>query len=315
MAITNIYSKRLLREQERDCDVYSYDSIPNPLRVQLMQIINDGMGVPKHDPRSYKKSRETYAVIHRNLCREYGVDSLPVGNARLNPNAVDADRLKVFALTVSEYLKVLDLVELFLNLIETLHEKHEYTSLIDISVPFEDVKHEVNERFKEHGVGYRYESGEIIRIDSQFIHAEAVKPALGMLSAPMYAGANEEFLKSHEHYRHGNYKECLNECLKSFESTMKSICDKHQWAYASGSTAKSLIEICFASDLIPQSLQSQFGSLRAGLESGIPTVRNKMGGHGQGAQPTSVPDYLAGYLLHLTATTILLLAKAEESLP
>jgi hypothetical protein len=41
---------------------------------------------------------------------------------------------------------------------------------------------ELNARFREHGVGYQYESGNIIRVDSQIIHSEAVKPVLHLLS-------------------------------------------------------------------------------------------------------------------------------------
>ncbi|MDT5270649.1 MAG: hypothetical protein QOH49_2835, partial [Acidobacteriota bacterium] len=107
----------------------------------------------------------------------------------------------------------------------------------------------------------------------------------------------------------------LNECLKAFESTMKVICHKRGWAYNQNDTAKKLIETCFVNGLVPGYLQSQFTALKSVLESGIPTVRNKLGGHGQGAQPAAVPSYLASYTLHLTATTILLLVQAEKELP
>lgn len=59
-------------------------------------------------------------------------------------------------------------------------------------------------------------------------------------------------------------------------------------------------------------IQNQFSSLRILLESGIPTVRNKEGGHGQGAEVSSIPEYLASYTLHLTATNLLFLAECEE---
>jgi hypothetical protein len=67
--------------------------------------------------------------------------------------------------------------------------------------------------------------------------------------------------------------------------------------------------------LIPHFLESHFTALRSSLESGVPTVRNKMSGHGQGVQPNAVPAHMAGYLLHLTATSILLMVEAEKQLP
>ena len=135
------------------------------------------------------------------------------------------------------------------------------------------------------------------------------------MSDDEYSGANEEFLKAHEHYRHGRYKECLNESLKAFESTMKVICQKRGWSYNQNDTAKKLIEICLSNDLVPSFLQAQITALKSILESGIPTIRNKSGGHGQGIQQTIVPPHLAGYMLHLTATTILFLIESEGQLP
>jgi hypothetical protein len=85
---------------------------------------------------------------------------------------------------------------------------------------------------------------------------------------------------------------------------MKTICDKRKWSHSQDDTAKRLIEICFASDLIPGYLQSQFGALKSVLESGIPTAGNKTSGHGQGAAQSVVPDHLVQYVLNLTATTI-----------
>jgi len=61
---------------------------------------------------------------------------------------------------------------------------------------------ELNERFREHGVGYQFEELKIVRVDSQVLHAEVVKPALHLLSESAFSGANADFLKAHEHYRH-----------------------------------------------------------------------------------------------------------------
>ena len=171
---------------------------------------------------------------------------------------------------------------------------------------------ELNERFKENAIGYSFESGEVIKIDSKFVHAEVIKPTLKILNNSMYKGANEEFLKAHEHYRHKRYKECLNECLKSFESTMKTICDKHDWTYNQNDTSKKLIKICFDNNLIPIYLQTQFSSLQQLFESGVPTIRNKNSGHGQGVQQIQVTNEITSYMLHLTATNLLFLAEHEK---
>jgi hypothetical protein len=110
-------------------------------------------------------------------------------------------------------------------------------------------------------------------------------------------------------------KDCLSECLKAFESTMKAICTKRAWIFKPTDAAKDLIDICLKHDLIPPLMQSHIGGLRAALESGIPTIRNKLSGHGQGPTVITVPPHYASYMLHLTATTIKFLVESEKALP
>jgi hypothetical protein len=45
------------------------------------------------------------------------------------------------------------------------------------------------------------------------------------------------------------------------------------------------------------------------LESGIPTIRNKLGGHGQGQVPQRVDDEITRYALNLTGTNIIFLVE------
>ena len=146
----------------------------------------------------------------------------------------------------------------------------------------EQTTSESNQRFKDHGVGYQLENSQIIRIDSEFTHAEIVKPALKLLHQPLWASAEEEFLKAHEHYRKGNGMEAMNECLKAFESVMKIICKKRKWACSGQTTTSALIQTCIENGLIPQIWESQYNTLRNLLASSVPTGRNKISGHGQG---------------------------------
>ena len=107
----------------------------------------------------------------------------------------------------------------------------------------------------------------MMRVDSQIIHEEIVRPALSMLFDPMYEDANAEFLSAHEHYRTKKYKECLNDCLKAFESTIKAICTQRGWEFNVGDTAKRLIDIVFERKLIPSFMQAHFTALRSTFES------------------------------------------------
>jgi hypothetical protein len=247
------------------------------------------------------------------LCKESGVFRLP-GPKRSgflrSPNSRQS--VEDFFLQCSQVERCLDVVETVFSTIERVvaGKPREFSS----ATPPDDAIAELNSRFREHGVGYEFRSGQIIRVDSQLVHKEVVVPAFGFLQQRFLAGANEEFLSAHEHYRHGRCKECLVDCLKAFESTMKAICDKRRWGYPANPTAKRLIEVCVAKGLFPSFMESHLSGLRSTLESGLPTIRNKLGGHGQGSTPVEVSEEVASYALHLTATNILLVASSDAKL-
>lgn len=299
MAIFDLFSKRQRRLRGEVPDVYKYDDLTNEFRVQVVHVIRDAIGFGHY-------SLNTYKEIHLILCREYGLFELTKGSREYDQSVFN------FFLAETSVDKALDVIELSFKTIDT-YVRHLDRVGNGISIEPDDAIDELNGRFKEHGIGFQFESNELIRVDSDFIHAEAVKPTLAILRDNKFNGANEEFLKAHEHYRHGRYKECMVDALKSFESTLKAICERRGWKIQSTDTAKVLIKTCLDAGLFPQFLESQMGSVRSLLESGVPTVRNKMGGHGQGTEPIAVPEYFARYALNLTATSILLVAEADAA--
>ena len=155
-------------------------------------------------------------------------------------------------------------------------------------------------------------AGEIIRIDSQYIHSEVVRPALNLLADPIYESANGEFLNAHKAYRKGDYKSCISECSNAFESVLKIICDKNGWECGDRKpTSKPLLDAVYREGLLPKHTKSFFNGVRAGLEHGIPATRNEMAAHGSGKKEMVVPIYMAEYMINITASAILLLTKAN----
>ena len=218
-----------------------------------------------------------------------------------------------FFLEVKDVEKAIDVIELSFHVIDTHTRDQDYLYKSDPAGDADRAIEKLNRRFEEHGIGYYFTNRQIIRIDSEYIHLEVVQPALRILDRKEYAGAQQEFLQAHEHYRAGRTKEALNECLKSLESVMKSICDKRGWSYDQKAGASKLIGICFDNGIVPPFWQAQFTALKSSLESGVPTARNRLGGHGQGAAPQPVPGHIAGYVLHMTAAAVVFLAEAEAS--
>lgn len=91
---------------------------------------------------------------------------------------------------------------------------------------------------------------------------------------------------------------------------MKIICKEKGWNYdQEKDTASKLIAICFGNGLFPEYMTQQFTSLRSMLESGIPPIRNRNGGHGQGDIIKTVSDSLARYTINLTGCTIIFLIE------
>jgi hypothetical protein len=93
---------------------------------------------------------------------------------------------------------------------------------------------EVNQRFRQHAVGYRYEHRNIVRVDSELMHAKVVKEALALLDDPMFQVANTDFATAYEHYRTGKLRDCNTAALRALESVLKAICDARSWSYAPG---------------------------------------------------------------------------------
>ena len=305
MGVFDLFSKRQRRARGEVPDVYVYDSLPAELRVQVIHIVRDAFGL---DNYGSERAAKAYKFVKQTLCREYGLFEL------IERPKSDQQSVFNYFLQETSVERALDVIELCGKVITRViagDDSYQYNTVRKIEP--KGAISELNERFKEHGVGFQFESGEIIRVDSEFLHSEAVKPTLTVLRGAGFKGANEEFLLAHEHYRHARHKECLVDCLKAFESTIKAICTIRGWATQPNDTAKALVAVCFANGLVPAYLESQFSSLRSLLESGIPTVRNKNGGHGQGAELVAVPGYMARYALNLTATCVLFLSEAHAA--
>lgn len=315
MALMNIFSRRKrLAEKAGQSDVYKYDEIPTSLRHQVIHIWQESIA-------NYSSQNEpVWVELSRIIAKEHGLLSL---HHLAHPLMINSDSFLEWTnyFLAVDCDKALDMIELAFRVTEVIAKNtgrpgkppaHVY----GIRTSSQDAIQELNQRFKEEGVGYQYENGCMVRVDSQYIHAEAVKRALSLLAGdPTFAGPEDEFLVAHEHYRHGRVKESIVEALKAFESTMKAICVARTWTYDPKAAASGLIKTLFDNALIPRYLETHFAGLRQMLEAGVPTVRNKTSGHGQGSTPVEVPGYVAAYALHMTATNIVMLVEAHHATP
>jgi hypothetical protein len=310
-----LFSQRQRRLRGETHDVYTYDELPEGVRVQVIHIWDDVLGnsTQYHSYSGDGRIAERYEVIVNYLCREYGVFKLPGTSRRSTPPDFRAE-LQNFLLTESDVERCLDAIEVSFQIIDKRSRQDSYNFGRNAASKVDSALEELNRRLRDGGVGYQFIDREIIRVDSQLLHAELVLPALKLLRQIEYAGAQEEYLSAHEHFRHGRSKEALTECLKAFESMLKAICVKRAWEYNPNATAKGLIQTCLDHELIPKFWQEFYTSLRCLLESGVPTGRNKLSGHGQGPLPVTVPEHITAYMLHMTAASLVFLAEAERKI-
>ena len=303
MAILDIFYKR----RRQPPDVHQHETLPEPLRMQIVYIVDEAFTPMAGAWMSFSAAdirRQVYGDLQYHLAKEYGVARLAAGKG-VPDHADSVQRVQDFIFR-GEVERVLDLIEVALHLAFEYAAKRREFGLRDPHASIE----ELNRRFREHGVGYQIVGGKAVKTGSLFTHNEIVKPALAVLHDRRFEGADAEFRRAHEHHRHSRYEEAIADCLKALESTLKMICKHRGWQFKQTDTANRLIEIAFSHDLIPNYLESQFAALRSVMQSGVPTIRNKMSGHGAGESPRRVPEHLSAYALHLTASAMLFLTSA-----
>lgn len=309
MPVIDLYSKRQKKLRNGAVDVFAYDVFPYKFRVQLCYMIHELMG----DHRSYvqqSKPRKAYDEIVKALKVEYGRSRL-CEELQGTSRGDEWQDLTGFLLGEPDVELCLDAIELCYGVGGDAVRSPFYRNQYNPEKFVDECIVELNARFHEAGLGYELIDGRIIRVDSKLLHSEVVKPVIGFLNTVGFEGVQDEFLGAYEHYRHGNHEEALVDALKAFESTMKVILTANGEGYSPRDTANKLVLACTKAGLIPSYNESHLTSLSNVLSSGIPTLRNQNGGHGQGETIRTVEPEVVAYGLHLTAAAILMLAGLE----
>lgn len=285
-------------------DVYQYDNIPTHLRHQINSISFESLGIPYVISYNVEEN-PAWVEVERVFLREKGYVTLSredTAGQRIPNYMIGAD--------TDEWIDLLELICLVIDHLKSKNDAH----LGKWQIQEESAKaiDEINYRMKQAGVGYAFENGQIIRIDSQFVHSQIVKPALGLLSAQGYDGPSEEYRTAHEHYRSGDYRQAVGMAANALESTFKAIFDQAGWEYKKGARISDLIKVAKGNELWPNYLDNSFDQLVATLQSGLPKIRDNDASHGQGATAKEVPSYVAAYALHLAASKIVFVVQAFE---
>lgn len=304
-------------------DLFEYIEIGGPFRVQVAHILTNALGGSvAHRPRLSSSREEQLAwhwaeryphpfwkslrsVIESEFATRFGG----------GPYQTEEAEAKAYFSELANQPQALYLVERAFELLERqmrpLHD--EAPRLRERLLHPDHAIRELNQRFEENGLGYRYEGGQIVLIASEYLHAEAAVPALRLVRDSRFAGPDEEFLRAHEHLRAGRNKEAIASANAAFESTMKAICEERGWSYDPKAAAKQLVAVLLANGLFPSWSSDYLNGLEKVFLT-LPTVRNKTSGHGQGAEVVEVPRHFASYALHTLAANIVFLIESHRAL-
>jgi hypothetical protein len=150
--------------------------------------------------------------------------------------------------------------------------------------------------------------GTFFLIDDSYMK-ELIESAEGALRSRGFGGATDEMREARENLMANRHKDAIVSALKSVESTLKTILN------IKSGVAKDLFfkfrEAGFMDD-IPQ---NHAKAISAAVLPGIATLRNELGGHGQGSDVISVPKSYASLAVHLASAITLFLIEQSTTSP
>lgn len=302
---TYSYRKRL-GERNDEPELYSYDVAPAQLRHQIAMAFREGIGRCNDSLYGGRSAYEYWKELDKICSKEIYSYLTYIRESQLD------ERFSEFLNNVENIDDFLDAVEIGCRFLSALSSQSRDLRGADSEAG--DALEEINRRFEQHAIGYQFENSRIVRMDSKLSHAELIKPALQLLTSPIFSKGNDEFLNAHKHYRTGDFKDCITAANRSFESVLKAICDAEEWSYEKGDTAGRLVSLVKQEGLFTHAFDKSFDTYVATLKSGLPAIRNDVGAHGEGVAAAAVTAQIARFALNLTASNLIFLAESYNAL-
>ncbi len=230
-------------------------------------------------------------MIHNILCERYGVEQLIAFGDGDEKVPVDLEGFVKRAYPG----QVFDVIELCYYQLDKANKL--------------EFQGQINDAFEEESSEWRLAEGQFFKVDSAFLEMHVIAPAYELLKVQGYEGALDELNEARNDLAAGDYKSCIHNSCKSFESVLKSIlaCD----AGNASALIRQLPDIGFYSDL-PPNMETAFGDT---VFNALPFLRNRLSGHGQGEDVIDVPKHYAELALYLSASFINFAVKRSLCIP
>lgn len=159
----------------------------------------------------------------------------------------------------------------------------------------EKFRRKANQILELHSCPWRISDGKFFKIDGEFIGARLASSAHDALAANQFAGAADEYSKARQYLGAGEIREAIFYAGHSFESVMKVLTGLEQ--ANADKLVKRLLRNGYFDDL-PESVRDGFTDQ---VLKALPFLRNKLGGHGQGAAVVNIPHSYGDLAVQLAA--------------
>lgn len=244
-----------------------------------MQAHDDSVGVRRDPNDSWIDNSSVLAEAADELVTEHGWDPLPAppGKAELGVNYPNQRHLVL----TGEAAVVFDYVELASRWMEDSTKA--------------DFKSKLNGLFDLLEYPWRFTDGEFFKLDADFVGARLVDDAHSALATYNFDGAAHEFAKARRDAVSGEPKDAILYAAKSFESVLKVLTGLDN--ANAGGLIKALVAQGYLDDL-PEAARASFGEQ---VLMTLPSLRNRLAGHGQGSSIVEVPPVYGELALQLAA--------------
>lgn len=253
-------------------------SFTRALRRRLSMICSDYC----EELGSFEDSTDTEIEAFIALKKAYGRDTLRVQDEMTNESrdATGFDDFLLFAYP----LFVLDAIEAFYRMLSD-RNKHSFQIKINAVLTEEDSP-------------WRLSDGRMYLIDSRFLDALKDEVEEEMRQEGFF-GAYEEFKDARSNLQAGDVDDAIHKANCAFESALKSLLNQKE-----GTADDLLKKLRNKTDLLGTVSDEAQSAIASKLLHGLPILRHKIGGHGQGSEPVYVPRAYGDLAINLAAAYI-----------
>jgi HEPN domain-containing protein len=226
----------------------------------------------------------TFQYVENKLKTFYGVDEL---------KAFDEDNKRVPASLSQVIIKgypseVLDIIEAWFD---------------ENPTRARECEEELNDIFYIHSSPWRVVSGNVMLVDSEYLHGEVRAKTIQLLEESEVKGALEEYQDAVSDLMSGETKDAVTKAHKSVESVMKAVLEVNEGRFG------QLLSALIKSDVIPDYYEGFLKNFEQ-LALGIVKERNLPArGHGQGKRSIKVSRSLAEFAVNLAGSINVFIIK------